>query len=101
MIPPVICAIQAWNDDGDYQAKTEDDGHYVVLIGYQKDTEKDTCVYYFMDPSTAGSYTYLTEEEFILRWHDNLEGESKRIGIQVSYLNPTQEAPIHVAYHID
>ena len=98
---PVICAIQAWNDDGDYQAKTEDDGHYVVLIGYQKDTEKDTYIYYFMDPSTAGSYAYLTEEEFILRWHDNLEGESKRIGIQVSYLNPTQEAPIHVAYHID
>ena len=98
---PVICAIQAWNDDGDYQAKTEDDGHYVVLTGYQKDTEKDTYIYYFMDPSTAGSYTYLTEEEFILRWHDNLEGESKRIGIQVSYLNPTQEAPIHVAYHID
>lgn len=98
---PVICAIQAWKDDGDYQAKTEDDGHYVVLIGYQKDTEKDTYTYYFMDPSTAGSYTYLTEEEFILRWHDNLEGESKRIGIQVSYLNSKQDAPIDVAYHID
>ena len=98
---PVICAIQAWNDDGDYQAKTEDDGHYVVLIGYQKDTEKDTYIYYFMDPSTAGSYTYLSEEEFILRWHDNLEGKSKRIGIKVSYLNSKQEVPIHVAYHID
>ncbi|MDD6514824.1 MAG: C39 family peptidase, partial [bacterium] len=64
---PVICAIQAWRDDGDYKAKTEDDGHYVVLIGYKKDTEKDTYIYYFMDPSTAGSYTYLTEEEFSLR----------------------------------
>ena len=90
-----------WDELCEYNRITEDDGHYVVLIGYKKDTEKDTYIYYFMDPSTAGSYAYLTEEEFILRWHDNLEGESKRIGIQVSYLNPTQEAPIHVAYHID
>lgn len=81
--------------------KTEDDGHYVVLIGYKKDAQKDTYIYYFMDPSTSGSYTYLTEEEFILRWHDNLEGESKRIGIKVSYLNSKQEVPINIAYHID
>ena len=98
---PVICAIQAWKDDADYTTKTEDDGHYVVLVGYQKDAEKDTYIYYFMDPSTAGSYTYLTEEEFILRWHDNLEGKSKRIGIIVSYFNARQGAPIDVAYHID
>lgn len=98
---PVICAIQAWRDDGDYKAKTEDDGHYVVLIGYKKDTEKDTYIYYFMDPSTAGSYTYLTEEEFSLRWHDSLEGKSKRIGIIVSYLNSIQEVPIDVVHHLD
>ena len=98
---PVICAIQAWRDDGDYKAKTEDDGHYVVLIGYKKDTEKDTYIYYFMDPSTSGSYTYLTEEEFSLRWHDSLEGKSKRIGIIVSYLNSIQEVPIDVVYHLD
>ena len=98
---PVICAIQAWRDDGGYKAKTEDDGHYVVLIGYKKDTEKDTYIYYFMDPSTAGSYTYLTEEEFSLRWHDSLEGKSKRIGIIVSYLNSIQEVPIDVVYHLD
>ena len=98
---PVICAIQAWKDDGDYKTKAEDDGHYVVLVGYKKDTEKDTYIYYFMDPSTSGSYTYLTEEEFILRWHDNLEGKSKRIGIKVSYLNSEQEVPINAAYHLD
>ena len=74
---PIICAIQAWKDDGDYNTETEDDGHYVVLIGYKKDAKKDTYIYYFMDPSTSGSYTYLTEEEFVLRWHDNLEGKSK------------------------
>ena len=54
-----------------------------------------------MDPSTSGSYTYLTEEEFILRWHDNLEGTPTRIAIAVSYLNAVQDAPIHAAYHLD
>ena len=98
---PVICVIQAWRDDGDYTAGTEDDGHYVVLIGYRKDTEKDAYTYFFMDPSTSGSYTYLTEEEFILRWHDNLEGKPTRIAIAVSYLNGEQSAPIHTAYHLD
>ena len=98
---PVICVIQAWRDDGDYTAGTEDDGHYVVLIGYQKDTQRDAYIYFFMDPSTSGSYTYLTEEEFVLRWHDNLEGKPTRIAIEVSYLNSEQGAPIHTAYHLD
>ena len=98
---PVICVIQAWRDDGDYTAGTEDDGHYVVLVGYGKDAESGAYIYYFMDPSTSGSYTYLTEEEFILRWHDNLEGTPTRIAIAVSYLNAVQDAPIHAAYHLD
>lgn len=98
---PVICVIQAWRDDGDYTAGTEDDGHYVVLIGYGKNTDNDAYIYYFMDPSTSGSYTYLTEDEFILRWHDNLEGTPTRIAITVSYLNAGQGAPIHAAYHLD
>ncbi|MGM9948337.1 C39 family peptidase [Floccifex sp.] len=97
---PVICAIQAWKDDANYESKSEDDGHYVVLIGYQKN-EINNYIYYFMDSSTSGSYTYLTEEEFILRWHDNVEGQSKRIGIIVSYLDSIQEVPIDVIYHID
>ena len=33
---PIICAIQAWKDDADYSSRSEDDGHYVVLIGYSK-----------------------------------------------------------------
>ena len=96
---PIICAIQAWKDDADYSSRSEEDGHYVVLIGYSKGN--DGYLYYFIDPSTSGSYTYLTEDEFILRWHDSLEGKSKRIGIEVSYLNPISEVPINVAYHID
>ena len=66
-----------------------------------KDTQRDSYIYFFMDPSTAGSYTYLTEEEFILRWHDSLEGKPTRIAIAVSYLNAEQGAPIHTAYHLD
>ena len=97
---PVICVIQAWKDDGDYTTRTEDDGHYVVLVGYMKDTQRDSYIYFFADPSTAGSYTYLTEEEFILRWHDNLEGKPMRIAIAVSYLNSEQSAPIHTIYHL-
>ena len=97
---PVICVIQAWKDDGDYTTRTEDDGHYVVLVGYMKDTQRDSYIYFFVDPSTAGSYTYLTEEEFILRWHDNLEGKPMRIAIAVSYLNSEHSAPIHTVYHL-
>lgn len=97
---PVICVIQAWKDDGDYTTRTEDDGHYVVLVGYMKDTQRDSYIYFFADPSTAGSYTYLKEEEFILRWHDNLDGKPMRIAIAVSYLNSEQSAPIHTIYHL-
>ena len=47
---PIICAIQAWKDDADYSSRLEDDGHYVVLIGYSKGN--DGYLYYFMDPET-------------------------------------------------
>lgn len=96
---PVICAIQAWKDDGDYASRTEDDGHYVVLIGYKKYSEG--YIYYFMDPSTAGNYTYLTEKEFILRWHDEVNKKSKRIGIEVKYENLKAEVSGDVAYHLE
>lgn len=96
---PVICVIQAWRDGRKYEPKIEDDGHYVVLIGYKRDRQK--YIYYFMDPSTAGSYTYLTEEEFILRWHDEVNEVSKRIGIEVKYVNNRTAMPSHVAYHLD
>lgn len=107
---PVICAIQAWKDDGEYASRTEDDGHYVVLIGYEE--YREGYIYYFMDPSTAGNYTYLTEEEFILRWHDEVNTESKRIGIEVNkeskrigievkYKNLKTEFSGDVAYHLE
>lgn len=61
---PVICLIQAWGDDPEKYASAWDDGHYVVAVGY------DSGNFYFMDPSTLGSYTYIPSAEFQSRWHD-------------------------------
>lgn len=67
---PVICLIQAWrtNEAGDYEIDHKysgkwDSGHYVVAVGY--DGER----VYFMDPSTAGNYTYIPRNELDARWH--------------------------------
>lgn len=97
---PIICAIQAWKDGGDYKSKTEDDGHYVVLIGYKKEkNNSNKYIYYFMDPSTSGSYTYLTEDEFILRWHDEVNKKSVRFYIIIEYLDRKEEL-LDIAYHL-
>lgn len=62
---PVLLVIQAWTDSKDaYSYKKNEDGHYVVAIGY------DDRNFYFMDPSTLGHYTYIPAEEFVTRWHD-------------------------------
>jgi predicted double-glycine peptidase len=63
---PVIVLVQAWADR--YMAiedwrKDDDDGHYVVVIGYEG------YIIIFEDPS-ALRRTWMTEEEFIARWHD-------------------------------
>jgi len=63
---PVIVLVQAWAErymtledwKNDY-----DDGHYAIVIGY-----KDTVIV-FEDPSSFRN-TWLTEEEFLARWHD-------------------------------
>lgn len=62
---PVLLAIQAWADDKEvYLRNKNEDGHYVVAIGY------DDRNVYFMDPSTLGHYTYIPTGEFVSRWHD-------------------------------
>lgn len=93
---PVITDIEAWQEhptfgeyvrwDADY-----DDGHYVVLVAAGKAmtdaphvrtpwvAQPDVCgadakcvqdVYFFMDPSTTGYYTYIPKDELVSRWHD-------------------------------
>ena len=62
---PVMLAIQAYREDEKKPWKDEwDAGHFVIAIGF------DEARYYFMDPSSAGQYTYLSKEELAQRWHD-------------------------------
>lgn len=62
---PVIIAIQAWakNKKIDYM-KTYDEGHYVVVIGYDDEN------IIFEDPSIQENRGYLSFKELEERWHD-------------------------------
>jgi len=63
---PVIVLVQAWAERymtlEDWK-DDDDDGHYVVIIGYHDN------IIIFEDPSSFRR-TWMTEEEFIARWHD-------------------------------
>jgi predicted double-glycine peptidase len=63
---PVIVLVQAWSgrkmSKEDWE-KDWEDGHYVVVIG----AEREMLV--FEDPSSIRR-TWLTDEEFMTRWHD-------------------------------
>lgn len=69
---PVMCIVQAWkrNDsEYDYSEDRNDDGHYVIAVGTAINFAGEGCII-FMDPSTSGGYTYMTENELKIRWHD-------------------------------
>lgn len=64
---PVICAIQAWADEGKpgfSWTKAWEDGHYVIVIGI------DAKNVYVEDPSLLGSRGVIPRQEFLERWHD-------------------------------
>ncbi len=92
---PVICFLQAWDDnpDGQYEisrdyARIWASGHYAIAVGY------DARRIYFMDPSTMGTYTYIPRDELPARWHgvgDITEEGIERLehsGIIVTIPNP-------------
>jgi hypothetical protein len=62
-----MVAIQAYADDPDvYQdPHKNDDGHYVVVIGFDGEN------YYVEDPSLERSRGFLPKSEFLRRWHDD------------------------------
>lgn len=60
---PVLCLIQAWEDNVSDYANYWGIGHYVVAIGYDENR------IYFMDPWVIGNYAYLPIDEFMNRWH--------------------------------
>ena len=63
---PVIVLLQAWADRYmtlDDWAEDYDDGHYAIVIGHVGS------VIIFEDPASFRR-TWLTDEEFLVRWHD-------------------------------
>ena len=74
---PVICSVQAWGDKEDY--KTNNSGHYIAAIGYSKTR------IYFMDPSLKGSRGFMSNKEFMSRWHDEEYGGThyEQLGIAI------------------
>jgi uncharacterized protein YvpB len=63
---PVIVLVQAWAERYmtlDDWKKDNDDGHYVIVIGHHG------YILVFEDPASFRR-TWMTEEEFITRWHD-------------------------------
>lgn len=82
---PVMCIIQAWNSSGEYSEKVNKDGHYVIAVGTARNSAGKKCII-FMDPSTSGGYTYMTEDEFKIRWHD-ADGDTvyKCYGLVLNY----------------
>lgn len=77
---PVIVLIQAYRDIPNTPFQTDwDDGHFVVVIGYDKNN------IYFMDPAFLGNYTYIPQQEFLIRWHDvDLQDKVWNLGLIVT-----------------
>jgi ABC-type bacteriocin/lantibiotic exporter with double-glycine peptidase domain len=61
---PVIVLIQSRKEYNKPWANSWIHGHYVVVIGYDKDRV------FIYDPSMGGSVKILTHEQFYGRWHD-------------------------------
>jgi SPP1 gp7 family putative phage head morphogenesis protein len=63
---PAIVDVQAWREGKTSWEGDWDDGHYLVLAGYNASS------FLFMDPATAGAYGYIPRAELYDRWHDVL-----------------------------
>jgi predicted double-glycine peptidase len=79
----VIVDLQAWRSSADLPwTETWDDGHYMVLLGADRDN------LYFEDPSLLGTRGTIPRSEFLDRWHD-YEGDPP--------LDPTDRKYVHMA----
>ena len=82
---PVIVLFQAWSEKPVEDWTTDwDDGHFAVVTGF------DSKRLYFMDPSNHGKYTFLTNEDFLSRWHD-IDGKKRveQLAIIVRHDSPS------------
>ncbi len=89
---PVIVLLQAWAEK--YMTMYDwrdsyDNGHYVVIVGYFDN------IIVFEDPASFRK-TWLTEEEFLTRWHDRdpeTKAKLERFGMVLTGKDP---APAHI-----
>jgi hypothetical protein len=84
--PPIV-DLQAWQsatnrEDLKDWSSDWDDGHYVVLVGYDDDN------LYFMDPSTSRFYAYIPRDEFVSRWHDTVGADNAPVQHMVVLIQP-------------
>jgi predicted double-glycine peptidase len=84
---PVICSVQAWGDKDDYPK--DDSGHYIVAIGYTKNRV------YFMDPLLKGNRGFMSNKEFLDRWHDEEADGTKYIRLGIALWKSDNETKKH------
>ncbi len=85
---PVIVAIQAWPDSPVQWSESWNEGHYAVVVGYDKTN------IYFMDPSTLGHYAFIPIPEFLDRWHDmDDQGKLIHLGMVITWQGATVYDP--------
>jgi predicted double-glycine peptidase len=71
-----ILAVQAWGEDPETYDKTDQDGHWVVLVGADEEQVR------LMDPSAPDGYTHMDLSDLARRWHD-LDAGRPRPGLAV------------------
>ena len=93
----VIIDYQAWGDTaGKDYSKEWEDGHYSILIGFN-----DQAIF-IEDPSLLGTRGYLTNEEFLTRWHDyEIENGKRREYNQMAIIVKGGEVRQPEFSHID
>lgn len=95
---PVIVLVQAWADRfmtlDDWKIDN-DDGHYVIVIGFSDS------IIVFEDPSSFRR-TWMTEEEFLIRWHDiDLETKERLDQFAMVFLGKEPAPPHESVEHMD
>jgi ABC-type bacteriocin/lantibiotic exporter with double-glycine peptidase domain len=95
---PVIVLVQAWAERymtlADWK-EDNDDGHYVVFIGYNGN------IIVFEDPASFRK-TWMTDEEFVVRWHDVDPKTKQRLEHFAIVLQGKEPKPVHKAIeHMD
>jgi len=89
---PVLVCYQAWVEWDNLKeidwANRWDDGHYSLIVGYSAEN------FFFMDPSTLGSYAYIPISDFVVRWHD-FDGKDLETGEKLVHwgLTAKKECP--------